>query len=1055
MIPEFKSPTDIFNYIKNPANYKKARKKAYTCYVSMPKRGSLWKNTISGREILINQSTNVLISGTRGEYTPANVAMLQRDYVCSDGKAITLELLKSKFKAGCVDWFQAQYKPQEGVYQWACFIPQKYTISIPTALGQTEVNKKGLKHGLGDFIVCPDIGDRPNLQALTVVNGLIFADTYNNQGWVDCVETTDGIETPKPTATIISKEDANIIAIPTELKNKYIESTFNTYLETLSDIMPSYLVDLNWADSEMDLLKDHNLSDNYINQVLHYTFPYSVYCDYCKTAEHKVQLIEILFVYVLINYMKRNIKHLCKYAQTRRISTLNSFATCFTSNIEDAVALETGEVSNGKAIQLCPNIQNTSVTLRLVETKNGKTKTIKEEKVSWEEARELMQVFDTSENVVLYKKTQKAEDLLNKPSTVPLAKKEITQKMYGLLTSLFEINNITLSEAYDYFIPIIQSFSDYVTQNGLIVKSSSILKNRDKQTGTETITINGDDDDNLTLTFKIEINKTTWGVRVSGKSAKKTYNRYFPSKYFINSADRLSILTRQKVNSVLLRKGTASFALELFADVCVTLGVSPFRKFIKKSNYTNMPFLQNTKDYTVEINEATITIKRRTKKGLRATYKTKEGKLVAIIEFAVDLDGLFEEKYSDELERDKLDIVERGGIYSEEGYLFLVKRPKGGKLEITDSLACVIQDLHFWTPTDHVASGFRKIFKGVLEKQKMDTVTFSTDIDDVAEQESRGIYYTLEKIILTLNYIFEIQKEENVAEDDKNGLITLTLYDNDNTTKYATLLCVPDNKKNVVHVKFKNKRYLLDDKIDETIDKIADVLGIKRNEDGNIRTAKYEYSLNIREIYLKINKLLERDADNNLLQLLKELILEIFSKLPNMYSLWLQNSLTYKHWFNDEKGKAVMKTWLYTLNWLSWDFTYPKENNMIVSTLAPYQTLENKGEHDYNQERTVYNNNIKKTQIMLKPQQNYKLNEILDAKNVVTVPFRGCLMITLANGKTVKKFFDFSFKTTDIKLEVVGKLNAKFYRMFRDVMQEEDVTEMLEVLNNNKNTENT
>ena len=52
-------------------------------------------------------------------------------------------------------------------------------IAVDTAWGsQLIVNRSGVPHGAGDYIVCAKKGGKPDLNDVWVVNGLVFNTTY-------------------------------------------------------------------------------------------------------------------------------------------------------------------------------------------------------------------------------------------------------------------------------------------------------------------------------------------------------------------------------------------------------------------------------------------------------------------------------------------------------------------------------------------------------------------------------------------------------------------------------------------------------------------------------------------------------------------------------------------------------------------------------------------------------------------------------------------------------------------------------------------------------------
>lgn len=72
----------------------------------------------------------------------------------------------------------------------ACFVPEDILGTINTAWGTTlQINDPRVEHGKGDFVIAQLNNDgTPNLDDIYVVNGKIFATTYDTTRWEDCIE---------------------------------------------------------------------------------------------------------------------------------------------------------------------------------------------------------------------------------------------------------------------------------------------------------------------------------------------------------------------------------------------------------------------------------------------------------------------------------------------------------------------------------------------------------------------------------------------------------------------------------------------------------------------------------------------------------------------------------------------------------------------------------------------------------------------------------------------------------------------------------------------------
>ena len=170
----------------NPENYKRTHKKKYTIEASMPPEGTVVFNVLENTMYKTSSEKQFVLTGTIGEQWVIDVNKLCKTYTFEDGTPINKESLSRKVVRGykdnipcpCIKPFKITSIP--GVDNWAIHVPKQYVFQIPTAWGDVlTVNNPDQSHGKGDYIVCADAGGYPNLNDRWVVNGEIFADTYD------------------------------------------------------------------------------------------------------------------------------------------------------------------------------------------------------------------------------------------------------------------------------------------------------------------------------------------------------------------------------------------------------------------------------------------------------------------------------------------------------------------------------------------------------------------------------------------------------------------------------------------------------------------------------------------------------------------------------------------------------------------------------------------------------------------------------------------------------------------------------------------------------------
>lgn len=201
----FHNPAELLRYISDPANYKTARKKSYTIWCAKPSLGTTVYNNLEDCNYTTTAEKQFVLSGTRGEQWVIDINKLAKTYTFGDGTPITEEALKAKLKNGVIDWFQVKTITDNNTL-FAVFVPANYQFQVPTSWGDVlNGNRPEIAHGKGDFVLCANANGQPNVQDRWIVNGAVFADTYDNRGWGDCLAPSenDG-NVPKPQIEIVA-----------------------------------------------------------------------------------------------------------------------------------------------------------------------------------------------------------------------------------------------------------------------------------------------------------------------------------------------------------------------------------------------------------------------------------------------------------------------------------------------------------------------------------------------------------------------------------------------------------------------------------------------------------------------------------------------------------------------------------------------------------------------------------------------------------------------------------------------------------------------------------
>lgn len=172
----------IMQKASDPKNWKKTHKKSYEIYVCRPQLGTECNNILEQVHYRTDQDMQFILSGTVGETWAIDIGKLASTYTFADGTPITNETLKAKCNTdGQMDWQKIKTVPSPK-QNWAIMVPNNVeNLMVPTAWGGIlTANRRGIGHGLGDFLVCPDNGcGQANINDVWVVNGEVFPTTYD------------------------------------------------------------------------------------------------------------------------------------------------------------------------------------------------------------------------------------------------------------------------------------------------------------------------------------------------------------------------------------------------------------------------------------------------------------------------------------------------------------------------------------------------------------------------------------------------------------------------------------------------------------------------------------------------------------------------------------------------------------------------------------------------------------------------------------------------------------------------------------------------------------
>lgn len=181
--------SDLSNVVKPweiSENFKKIQKQSYVIHMYVPKLGTEVHNKLENSDYVTNENKPYVLVGTAGEEWCVDFKKLSSNYTFEGGTAITEENLKMLEQQKEEDGGYYSVIPKVklltipgGVTNWAVHVPIENMFPVVTLWGETlMINRVGIPHGAGDYLVCSDKEGSPDLKDKWVVNGEIFEKTY-------------------------------------------------------------------------------------------------------------------------------------------------------------------------------------------------------------------------------------------------------------------------------------------------------------------------------------------------------------------------------------------------------------------------------------------------------------------------------------------------------------------------------------------------------------------------------------------------------------------------------------------------------------------------------------------------------------------------------------------------------------------------------------------------------------------------------------------------------------------------------------------------------------
>lgn len=235
---------DINSFILvNKDKFKKCKEKQRKLYISIPREGYTVFSEFDKRSVQTNNVLRVLVSGIRGEYYTTSVEELQSNYVHIDGTPVTMSSLHwKKIDGGAVvDWTPVIRKPSRACH-WFLQVPVNLGTGALTVNNfKTQVNRTGVPHGRGDYIVCSG-NTEPNLATARCVNGIAFLDQYNNRGVGDSSSNYKNYFNIEKPASNVSLSHSDMCRKVMLVNYKSIQDKYTALLNDIANVLGARIV---------------------------------------------------------------------------------------------------------------------------------------------------------------------------------------------------------------------------------------------------------------------------------------------------------------------------------------------------------------------------------------------------------------------------------------------------------------------------------------------------------------------------------------------------------------------------------------------------------------------------------------------------------------------------------------------------------------------------------------------------------------------------------------------------------------------------------------------